>query len=197
MTNIESNSLEIFEDMKSGLFERDYDEDDLTIEEMRASLFKRDYDEDDLTITEDEPLRFELQISTSTIEGSSKATLWAQYLPSHHQVFVGVKFPEQIPIKKIPFTLTLLNGLNNKFSWQHSTFCPICRRIDTVSGISITGSRLPKKKYHLMLCVSQANAEFYDEIIWKITRDEYDVKKLISIAYETFPDLEEYLRGQS
>lgn len=178
MKNIDAKSLQIFEDMKSGLYERGYDEDRLTI-------------------TEEEPLRYEAKIDSSKIAGVENlhSTLWAQYFPDHQRVFVGVTFSDRIPEEKIPFTLAFLNTMNSASILQHLTLCPACHRVDAVTGISLTRKRLPKEKFQILLSNAETNAYFLHQTIRQLA-DEYSVDQLISVFCEDNPEFEKYYGGR-
>jgi hypothetical protein len=180
MKKIDAKSLQIFEDMKSGLYERGYDENRLTI-------------------TEEDPLRYEVQIDSSEIAGIKNlhSTLWACYFSDYKNVFVGVTFADRIPEEKIPFTMAFLNGMNNGDLLQHQTLCPVCHRIDAVAGIFLTRNTLPKEKFQILLSLSETNAYFLHPAIRQITNVDYSVEHLVSIFCEDYPEFEKYYGGKS
>jgi hypothetical protein len=180
MDTFDKKSLQIFEDMKSGLYERGYNENDLTL-------------------TEEDPLRYETQIDNSRIAGveNLQSTLWACYFPDHQHVFVGVTFPDRIPEEKLPFIMAFLNGMNSSSLLQHLTLCPVCHRIDAVAGISLTSKKLPKEKFQTLLSVSEANASILHSTIRQIIDDENSVDRLVSIFCVDHPEFEKYYGGRS
>jgi hypothetical protein len=180
MKTIDTKSLQIFEDMKAGLYERGYDENDLIID-----------DED--------PLLYEVEINSSSLVGVNNphSTLWARYFPDYQHVFVGVTFPDRIPEEKMPFMMTLLNGMNSGFLSQHLTLCPVCHRIDAIAGISLAVRKLPREKFQILLSMSEANAIFLHSAIRQITDVGQSVDDLISIFCKDHPELEEYYGGRS
>jgi hypothetical protein len=180
MKNIDTKSLQIFEHMKVGLFERGYDENSLTI-------------------NEEDPLRYEVQIDNSGLAGIENlhSTLWAGYFPEYQQILVGVTFPDRISEDKIPFAVAFLNGMNSGSILQHLTLCPVCHRVDAVVGISLTRKKLPKEKFQILLSSSEANAFFLHPAIRQITNVDYSVEHLVSIFCEDHPELEKYYGGGS
>jgi hypothetical protein len=177
MTIHNSKSQKIFEDMKSGLFDRGYKENELTI-------------------TKEDPLRYEVSIDSILKDESRKATLWACYMPEYRQVLAGVTFPDQIPKQKIAFTLALLNSLNRNSMVEHYTLCPCCNRIDAMAGISLTRAVLPKEKFQILLCVAEANAFIFPLNIIQIVSDECSVDRLVSVATGNNPEFKKYYGGQ-
>jgi len=179
MDTFDKKSLQIFEDMKSGLYERGYNENDLTL-------------------TEEDPLRYETQIDNSRIADvkNLQSTLWVCYFPNHQHVFVGVTFPDRIPEEKLPFIVAFLNVMNSCAQLQHLTLCPVCHRIDAVAGISLTNKKLPKEKFQTLLSVSEANSSFLHSIIRRIIEDENRVDRVVSAFCLDHPEFEKYYGGR-
>jgi hypothetical protein len=180
MKEIDTKSLQIFEDMKAGLYERGYDENDLIIDN-------------------EDPLRYEVEINSANLVGVNNlhSTLWARYFPDYQHVFVGVTFPDRIPEEKMPFMMTLLSALNSGSLLQHLTLCPVCHRIDAIAGISLTVRKLPKEKFQILLSMSEANASFLHPAVRQITDVGQGVDDLISIFCKDHPELEKYYGGRS
>lgn len=180
MDTFDKKTLQIFEDMKSGLYERGYHENDLTF-------------------ADEDPLRYETQIDNSRIVGikNLQSTLWACYFPNHQHVLVGVTFPDRIPEEKLPFIVAFLNVMNSSFLLQHLTLCPVCHRIDAVAGISLTSKKLPREKFQTLLSVSQANASFLHSIIRRIIEDENSVDRVVSAFCLDHPEFKKYYGGRS
>ena len=180
MSNIDNKSLQIIEDMRSGLNARGYDENTLIVDRK-------------------DPLYYEVHIDSSGLTEIENlhSTLWSRYLPDHESVFVGVTYSDIIPEEKIPFAIAFLNVMNSGVLSQHMTLCPVCHKIDTIAGISLTRKKLPKEKFQILLTISEANAYFLHPTIWQITDAKHSVDYLVSIFCEDYPEFKKYFGGKS
>jgi hypothetical protein len=178
MKKIDTKSLQIFEDMKSGF-----------------KKWIRDQD-DKYTINED-PLRYEVTMEFS----SSGEILWARYIPECKNLYVGMTYPHQIPKEKIPFTLAYLNlqsycaPLLNQ-ALQHLTLCPVCHRVDAVIGIPLMRERLPKGKFQMLLTISKLMSGFGQyQAIGAIAYKKNSVESLASPFSVEFPEFAKRFGG--
>ena len=178
MKEIDAKSLQIFEDMKIGLYERGFEESCLII-------------------NEEEPLRYAVEIDSSLMTGVENlhSTLWAQYFPDCQFVSVGVTFMDRIPDEKIPVTMAVLNTMNGNSLLEHLTLCPVCQRIDAITEIYLTKKELHKEKFQTLLSNAETNAYFLHPIIRQIA-EEYSIDQLISIFCKDNPDFEKYCGGK-
>jgi len=178
MKNMDTKAHQVFEDMKSGLSERGYDENHLIIDPKDPHCYK-------------------VKIDHSNMGAGKESTsiLWARYFPEQQFVFVGSTFSDRIPVEKIPFTLAFLNSMNSDSVLQHLTLCPVCHQIDAVAGIYLVRKVLPKEKFQILLSLTESNEFWLYPAIRQIIEDD-SVDHLVSMFCKDNPELKKFFGGR-
>lgn len=178
MSDIDTKSLQIFEDMKTG-------------------FYNWSRDGEDQYIIRDDPQRYEVTMEFP----QSGEILWARYVPHCQNLYVGLTFPFRIPKNKMPFMLAHLSYQNYisplmRQSSQHLTICPVCRRVDSIIGIHLRGEKLTKAKFQMLLSISKimSNQGQYQSIR-AIAYKGNSIEDLITPLRAVFPDRARYFGG--